>query len=121
MLTFWLDLVHDRKRISDAVAITLFRVYQEALANIEKHANARNVWVTERLEDGRVSLSIRDDGCGFVVPDHHGLLVRHGHFGLIGIYERLAAIGGETRIFSQVGVGTEISVSGPVAEEESLV
>lgn len=113
-LTITLDLAQDRRRLSDEVAITLFRVYQEALANMEKHAAARNVWVEERLQNGVVHLSIRDDGCGFIVPDHLGQLARHGHFGLMGVYERMAAVGGEVQITSRPGAGTQVLVSTPV-------
>jgi signal transduction histidine kinase len=113
-LTITLDLAQDRRRLSDEVAITLFRVYQEALANTEKHAVAKNVWVEERLQNGVVHLSIRDDGCGFTVPDHLGQLARHGHFGLMGVYERMAAIGGEVQITSRPGAGTQVVVSTPV-------
>jgi signal transduction histidine kinase len=113
-LTITLDLAQDRRRLSDEVAITLFRVYQEALANVEKHAAAKNAWVEERLQNGVVHLSIRDDGCGFIVPDHLGQLARHGHFGLMGVYERVAAVGGEARITSRPGGGTQVLVSTPV-------
>jgi signal transduction histidine kinase len=119
-LTITLDLDHDRRCLSDEVAITLFRVYQEALSNVEKHAGARNVWVTERLLAETANLRIRDDGCGFVVPDHPSHLARQGHFGLVGVYERMAAIGGEARIASQPGSGTELSVSAPVRGKDAM-
>jgi signal transduction histidine kinase len=112
-LTITLDLDRDRKCLDDQVAIALFRVYQEALANVEKHAAAENVWVRERLENGRVELSIRDNGCGFIVPGHLGQFVRQGHFGLLGVKERIATVGGEMWIASQPGAGTEIRVWAP--------
>lgn len=113
-LTITLDLDRDRRCLEDEVAIALFRVYQEALANVEKHAAAKNVWVRERLEKGQVELSIRDDGCGFAVPNHLGHFVRQGHFGLLGVKERMATVEGKVQITSQPGAGTEVLAWAPV-------
>jgi two-component system sensor histidine kinase DegS len=113
-----LDLVEDRKRLPGEVEITLFRVYQEALANIAKHAASRHVWVKERLTETHVELSIRDDGRGFARPAHIADLTRQGRFGLLGVSERMAAIGGEIEITSEPGQGTKIWVRASLGREE---
>jgi signal transduction histidine kinase len=114
--TITLDLVEDRKRLPEEMAVALFRVYQEALANIERHAVARNIWVKETLTDEKIELCVRDDGRGFFVPNRVGSLVQHSHFGLLGIQEQMTAIGGEASITSQRGQGTELRVWVPLSE-----
>jgi signal transduction histidine kinase len=118
-LTVTLDLDQDRKRLPEDVAIVLFRVYQEALSNIEKHAAARNAWVEERLVNESVRLSVRDDGCGFSAPTYPRHFAGGGHFGLLGVYERMAAIGGGAQITSQPGAGTELRVWAPLKGSRS--
>ena len=117
-LTITLDLAQDRKRLDDQVAIAFFRVYQEALLNVEKHAGARNVWVRERLKGDQIELNVRDDGCGFVPPSHLSRFVRQGHFGLMGGQERMAAVGGGVQVTSQPDEGTEIRAWAPTNGEE---
>lgn len=109
-----LDLMEDRKQLPEEVAINLFRVYQEALANVEKHAGANRVEVRFTLSPSEVVLSVRDDGCGFVVPRRLGEFARDGRFGLLGMQERMRMIGGRLRVISQPGQGTEISVRVPL-------
>ena len=84
-------------RLGQVHETILYRVAQEALTNVAKHANARHVWVTLRPTDGGVELEVRDDGVGFdhgVVAD----LAREGHFGLIGMRERLEMAGGRWEV-----------------------
>jgi signal transduction histidine kinase len=85
----------------------LFRVAQEALANVTRHAQARQVRV--RLEAGPpFELTIADDGRGFA-PDH----VAKGRLGLVSMRERLTAIGAELEIRSASGKGTVVAVAWP--------
>jgi len=109
-----LDLMDDKKQLPDEVAINLFRVYQEALTNVEKHAGARRVEVRFTLSPGEVVLSVRDDGCGFVVPQRLGEFVRQGCFGLMGMEERAEMVGGKLWVVSQPGKGTEIRAQVPL-------
>lgn len=93
-------------------AANLFRVAQEALNNISKHAGAHTVWVTlARTADG-LHLRICDDGQGF--DTRAG--VRPTSVGLAGMQERVAAVGGALRIRSAPGEGTEVSVTLPLPE-----
>src|SRR5204862_2528872 len=70
----------------------LYRVAQEALTNVAKHAGATHAWVLLREGDGHVELEIRDDGVGFD-PTRTGDLAKEGHFGLIGMRERVEMAG----------------------------
>jgi signal transduction histidine kinase len=87
----------------------LFRVAQEALNNTAKHAGAQTLWVTlARTEEG-VTLRLRDDGQGF----DRKAGVRPTAVGLVGMQERVAAMGGLLRVSSTPGEGTEIAVTLP--------
>ena len=94
------------------VGTMLFRVLQEALLNARKHAAARNVEVELRRRNGRLELSIRDDGRGFD-PRRSA----PGHYGLLYMRERAEACGGELAIDSRAGEGTEVCVSAPLDGE----
>lgn len=87
----------------------IFRVVQESLTNIARHAQAQHVWVNLTFDPSRVKVTIQDDGVGFAPSD---LQEPHG-FGLLGMQERLLAIGGQFEINSQPGQGCTISVVVP--------
>ena len=81
----------------------LFRIAQEALTNVRKHARARKVEVGLRRRGLYVTLSIRDDGRGFARPD----LGDHRH-GIIGMRERAKLLGGRLQVSSREGEGTRV-------------
>ncbi len=88
--------------------LAMYRIYQQAMANIAHHARASRVTIALRKEDGEGVLEVRDDGGGFVVPACLSDLALTGHFGLVGSSERAAAVGGELQIESRPGRGTLI-------------
>lgn len=90
-------------RLPDAVQVALYRVAQEALQNVARHAKARQVWVTLALGAEAATLTVRDDGRGF---DLSG--VPADHFGLAIMRERMAAVGGTFTIESAPGQGTSL-------------
>lgn len=94
--------------------LALYRIVQEALNNVRKHAQATSVGVLIEYQDHSVDLTIRDDGGGFLVPASFTELVEAGHLGLMGIQERVWAAGGTLQVESRVGQGTEIRVSIPL-------
>jgi len=100
-------------RISYQIAVSLYRIVQEALCNVAKHANAQEVFVTLSRSASDIKLSIEDDGCGFDVikPKQNSVL------GLISIEERTRLIGGRLSIDSQIGSGTRIEVVVPAGKE----
>ncbi|MEM7092355.1 MAG: sensor histidine kinase [Actinomycetota bacterium] len=85
----------------------LYRIAQEALANIGKHAEASNVTIEIRDVDGDVELTVTDDGVGFRLEDRAGF-VGAGHFGLAGMGERIAMLGGSMDVESEPGAGTSL-------------
>jgi len=93
------------------VAVNLYRVVQEALTNVARHAGARRVVVRLTREGTRLSLIIQDDGRGFTVPADLHLLIAQGHFGLAGMQERMALIGGRLTVESAPGQGATVCVS----------
>jgi len=92
----------------------LYRIGQEALHNVVKHANASNAALRITIEGGRVRLSVTDDGIGFA-PDQ----VPRGHLGLIGMRQRADLVAGELRVESKAGGGTLIEASVPAGEAAS--
>lgn len=100
-------------KLSDAKAIGLFRILQEALTNIMRHASAHSVQVSLRLEGGELCLCVSDDGKGFA-PEQR----KPGQsFGLVGMQERVLMLGGQLQIDSQPGEGTTLCARVAVAEE----
>lgn len=96
------------------VKTQIYRIAQEALNNVAKHAEARKIQIRLICENEMVRLSIQDDGKGFKVghpPEGKGL-------GLLGIRERVALMNGEFKIESVPGRGTQLSVGMPVAQGE---
>jgi signal transduction histidine kinase len=87
----------------------LYRVTQESLANVGKHANASRVSISLAAVDGHVRLMIRDDGVGFDPGNATGL-VAQGHFGLINMRERVEMVGGKLQVDSSPGRGTTVAV-----------
>jgi PAS domain S-box-containing protein len=102
-------------RLSPAVAIAAFRVAQEALTNVARHAGARRVGVTLRLRDGSLRLAVRDDGAGFD-PEATLRCAEGGRgLGLLGLRERAALLGGRLAVRSAPGRGTEVRLTVPLA------
>jgi signal transduction histidine kinase len=87
------------------VQVTIYRVCQEALNNIAKHAGASRVEMDLRQEDQTIELGIRDDGQGF---DPERIIT--GHYGLSMMHERAARVGARLSITSQPGQGTELTI-----------
>lgn len=108
-----LSLSPDRQELTEHLRHSLFRIYQSALTNVLRHAEATELWVTFHLEDERVLLEIRDNGKGFKVPKSLLTLARSQHFGLLGISEWAEAIEAELTVDSAPGEGTSIRVVAP--------
>jgi len=92
-----------------AIHVTLYRAAQEALTNVQRHAEAQQVWLTLRVDDGVARLQVRDDGRGLPSDaEEHG-------FGLRGLRERASQLGGELRLESRPG-GTKLSLCLPLTD-----
>ena len=97
-----------RARVPKEMELVVYRVVQEALTNVAKHASARHVWVQFDRAEAEMTVSIRDDGIGIDPsvarePDDNGL-----GLGLFGMEERVALAGGSFRIWRRGTHGTEI-------------
>jgi PAS domain S-box-containing protein len=98
------------------VASVLLRVAQEALRNVNQHAEAQEVLVVLNYTDAEVILVVQDDGKGFVSPSRLTDLVHEGHFGVLGMAEQVEAVGGILHIAAVPGKGTTMTVTIPLIE-----
>jgi PAS domain S-box-containing protein len=109
-----IDLMQDQLALPEQVRLALFRIYQELLQNVVRHANASEVRIQFKISPEHVELAVRDNGRGFELPDAWVEMARRGHFGLVGIRERADAVGGTSKIISYPGHGTHVRVTIPL-------
>jgi PAS domain S-box-containing protein len=103
--------VRDEQRLPDAVEVAAYYVAAEALTNASKHADASRVELDLHIDDAKLRLSIRDDGVGGADPSRGS--------GLIGLKDRVEALGGTIEVESAHGRGTTLRVAIPVPAESS--
>lgn len=101
------------RRLPSDVELVLFRIAQEALRNVGKHAEASRAWVTLEFGGDKVILTIKDNGKGFRLPKSMEHLTSGGKLGLAGMLERAQLIEGRLTIESEPGEGTTITVEVP--------
>lgn len=111
-LSVRLSLRDDEKPLPPEVALGLYRIAQEALANVIRHAGARSVHVTLRITARKAHLVVADDGAGFSPEAAR----RAGGLGLATMEERVELLGGRYRLASAPGAGTEVEVTVPLYE-----
>jgi PAS domain S-box-containing protein len=107
-------------RLPPELETACFRIAQEALTNVVRHAQARQVWVELRQRGAELHLVIRDDGIGFDVRAVQSRPVSDLHLGLQGIQERALIVGGQIDITSIPGQGTEVQARLPLTSPRSL-
>jgi signal transduction histidine kinase len=112
-ITVHLELMQDKQVLSDSLRLTLFRIYQQAINNVSRHAQATEVYIRFRWDEKLIILEVEDNGLGFKTPEHWLELVRDEHFGLLGIAERVESIRGKLEIISALGSGTLVRASVP--------
>ncbi|GAB1471706.1 hypothetical protein MASR2M66_25840 [Chloroflexota bacterium] len=98
------------RRLAGEVELVLYRIAQEALNNVVRHANATKATLQITFGDGEIELQVIDDGVGFQLPNSPTDLAPSGHFGLLGIHERAELIGARLEIVSTLGEGTRLKV-----------
>jgi two-component system sensor histidine kinase UhpB len=96
------------------VEATCFRVAQEALTNVIRHAQARRVELELRVAGGALELAVRDDGRGFDVAEARRRAIRGGSQGLLSMQERVALTEGDLEIDSAPGRGTAVRARFPL-------
>jgi two-component system sensor histidine kinase UhpB len=107
--------VHGKETRLDAEReLALYRIVQESLRNIAKHAHAHHVAVTLAFETDAVTATIEDDGVGFAAFELPNAYVQAGHFGLMGMQERAQLFGGNVYVKSERGKGTKVVAYVPI-------
>jgi len=112
-----LEAPESDRRLTPEMETTLFRVAQEAMSNVAKHARAENVTLSVDIKPDGVVLEVDDDGCGFDIKNTlaGGKNGKNGSsFGLLGMRERVHLLGGTLSVESQPGQGTSVRVRIPV-------
>jgi signal transduction histidine kinase/streptogramin lyase len=97
----------------------VFRVSQEAISNSLRHSGASRIEVTLAATGDELSVAVEDDGCGFDVDEVRTRAMRGEHLGLLGLDERVIAVGGTARLESTPGRGTRLSVRIPLPGDKA--
>ena len=103
-------------RLPADTELTLYRILQEVLQNVEKHARARHVTVRLRQQNAFVQLVIKDDGIGFDPDRHAARRIAKGGLGLLSMRERTTCAGGALKVQSAPGKGTTIGAEIPLGD-----
>ena len=100
-------------RYKEQVELYTYRIVQQACENALEHAQLRTLTVHGRLEAQSFHLAIEDDGTGFELAGKHDLakLQVEGHFGLVGMYERVSIVDADLHIESAAGHGTRVEIN----------
>jgi signal transduction histidine kinase len=102
------------QHLPEPTAIAVFRIAQEAITNVVKHADATHVWMRLRFANSEVAIDIRDDGQGFDTESIRPSLTDARGLGMLGMKERAGLVGGTVAIESQSGDGTTVRIRAPI-------
>jgi PAS domain S-box-containing protein len=108
------------QRLDAALETACFRIVQEALTNIVRHAHAQTAWIEVDRSDHDLTLSVRDDGSGFDAAVLEARIEHGASAGLVGMRERVRLLGGQLEFISGNGRGTSLHVRLPVPESASV-
>jgi two-component system sensor histidine kinase DegS len=111
----------EEQTMSSLSQVTVFRVVQEALNNMQRHARAKTAIITLEFAEDRLLLEMRDDGVGFEVPERLGAYVTDGKLGIMGMEQRILSVGGEIHMASTPDRGTKIWAWVPYAPSAEVV
>jgi signal transduction histidine kinase len=103
------------QRLNREAELALYRIAQQALSNVVRHAHARHAALSVEFTDAAIQVSVRDDGVGFQIPRYPTDLAPNGHFGLLGMHERADLIGARLQVVSEIGHGASVSVQHALA------
>lgn len=130
-LVRWMQEKHDLEvdfklpeetlRMNENLAVLLFQSARELLFNVVKHSGVKKALVRIARDDGRLKLTVIDEGKGFDPADLRGSGGRSGGFGLFAMHERLELMGGYMDIDSRAGFGSRFIITAPLSEEHSNV
>ncbi|MBM2825486.1 MAG: hypothetical protein HW402_1150 [Dehalococcoidales bacterium] len=111
-----LRVVGEERRLPSHTELVMFRIAQEAIRNVERHARASSVIATITFTERDVKIDVADNGIGFSLPSNSSDFTASGHIGLISMQERAGLVGGKLTIKSSPGKGTRATVSVPAAK-----
>ena len=109
-----LEVNGDHRRLSSEAELSLYRIAQEALRNVERHSGASRAVLIVDFNGSSIRVTVRDNGKGFELPEDVGALAHRGKLGVIGMRERAELLGGTLTLRSEVGEGTMVVVEAPV-------
>jgi len=107
------------RRLTPEIELTLYRMAQEGLSNISKHAEATSAIISITFTSQNTTMSITDDGRGFDVPESPAEFAPSGHFGLLGLHERAELVGAHLEIHSAPDQGTRLVITLQTPSEEA--
>ncbi len=105
------ELAGDPCRLAPEVELAVFRVVQEALRNVERHARATRCEISMTFGGEGLQITVKDNGLGFEAPSSLGELATHGKLGILGMQERAQLAGGVLHISSRPGSGTTVTLA----------
>ncbi len=111
------EVTGTKRRLPPQVETVLFRIAQEALNNVGRHARAKHASVKLEFGAAQMTLTVEDDGAGFDVSKVMGTHTERRAWGLLGVQERIELVGGKFTLESERGQGTKIVVEIPVKDE----
>lgn len=120
-IEFELQTTEINHRFPAEIETTLFRIGQEAISNVFKHAQAHKVVLVITQQDNQLMMQMKDDGCGFASQEAWNTTDDVAHLGLLGMRERAGLLGGKIDIFSQLGKGTIVTVKLDLSQTQSSV
>jgi two-component system sensor histidine kinase DegS len=110
-----LTIVGKERRLPPHTEVTVFRVVQGLLKNIDQHAKATYVQVSLNLEGGVIGVSVEDDGSGFDVEDAMASARQRKTLGIVAMQEQVEMLGGQINFESGIGRGTKVRLEIPSA------
>jgi signal transduction histidine kinase len=109
-----LEISGEQRRLSPDAELALFRIVQEALNNIKRHANATEVVAAVEFDQAKLIVAVCDNGDGFEMPARVGDLALLGRFGFVGMHERAQLLRGTLIVQAEPGRGTTVMVEVPM-------
>jgi signal transduction histidine kinase len=108
------EVIGSRRRLPSEIEVTLYRIAQEAITNVAKHAKASKASIRLSFANGSVTLTIEDDGVGMDIYSAQEAASRGEGWGLAGIYERVELVVGKLEMASSPDAGTRLTVTVPI-------
>lgn len=116
--TIQVDVEGVERRLKEEYELTLFRCAQEAITNAQRHSRPSTILVKVTYQPDQILLTVEDNGTGFNVPTDFSCLASNGHYGLLGIHERVQNLYGTIQMSSTQSEGTQVKITIPCAEDD---